>query len=109
MTTNPTNVHDSPEAWEEAGLAYIQSARYAEALAAFERVIQLTPAYARAYIGKGYALSELKRFEEAMAACDRALQLDPADARWPTPAGAMRSASWDAIRRPWLPTTAPWL
>ncbi len=79
LATNPTNVPDSPEAWGEAGIAHMQNDRYTEALAAFERALQLAPTYALAYSKKGFALGGLKRYEEAFAAFDRALQLDLTD------------------------------
>src|SRR5712691_1539152 len=80
VVTNPTNVPDSPEAWVKAGAAHMQNANYVEGLAAFERALQLNPAYAPAYAHKGAALTELDRYTQALAAYDRAIQLDPANA-----------------------------
>ena len=51
--------------------------QYEEALAAFERVIELDPTRASAYIDKGNALYKLRRYEEALEAFSRALELDP--------------------------------
>jgi tetratricopeptide (TPR) repeat protein len=50
--------------------------RYAEALAAWERAIELDPKNAMAWINKGYTLNELGRPAEALAACDWAIELD---------------------------------
>ncbi len=48
-----------------------------DALAAYERVIQLEPAHACAYHCKGEALFKLKRYKEALAACEYAIFLNP--------------------------------
>ncbi len=56
---------------------FLKAKRYAEALAAFERAIQLDAKDATVHNGKGLALTELKRHAEALAAFERAVQLDP--------------------------------
>jgi tetratricopeptide (TPR) repeat protein len=66
--------------WLQAGIAHSQAGRYAEALDAFDRAIQLNPAYAQAYAYKGDALTHLKRYDEAQIAYDRALELKPSNA-----------------------------
>jgi serine/threonine protein kinase len=51
--------------------------RFTEALAAYDKSIQLNPNYADAYAGRGASLSSLDRYSEALAAIDRAIQLNP--------------------------------
>ncbi len=48
-----------------------------EALLAYDELLQLDPASARAYVGKAWVLVDLRRYEEALAAFDHALQLKP--------------------------------
>ena len=80
--------------WMEAGIAHSQAGRYAEALDAFDRALQLNPAYAQAYAYKGDALTHLKRYEEALIAYDRALDLKPNDsANWHAHARVYRALS----------------
>jgi tetratricopeptide (TPR) repeat protein len=74
MVTDPNN---SPEAWVQAGMAYDQAGRFAEALAAFDRALALNPNHVFAWDQRGLELSELGRYQEALAAHDRALALDP--------------------------------
>ena len=51
--------------------------RPTEALAAFDRALQLKPDFAEALSNRGLILQELDRFDEALAAYDRSLQLRP--------------------------------
>jgi hypothetical protein len=51
--------------------------RPAEALAAFDRALQLKPDFAEALSNRGLVLHELDRLDEALAAYDRSLQLRP--------------------------------
>src|SRR6476620_4381178 len=59
------------------GNALLFARRLDEALATFERVIQMKPLYALAYNGRGLTCLELKRFDEAMADFDHVLRLKP--------------------------------
>jgi tetratricopeptide (TPR) repeat protein len=61
----------------EQGLSYYKAEQYADAIAAFDRLIQLTPDYAGAYFNKGNALIGMGRYEEAVAAYDQAIRLAP--------------------------------
>lgn len=77
VATNPANIPDSPEAWEKASLAHIQSGHDSEALVAFNHAIQLNPTQARYYVGKGFSLNNLGRHQEALATLNQAIHLDP--------------------------------
>lgn len=48
-----------------------------EAIAAFDRLIQLNPNNAGAYFNKGNALAGMGRFEEAIVGYDQAIRLAP--------------------------------
>jgi len=61
----------------DEGTAYARAGRYAEAIAAFDRVILLTPTYAGAYFNKGNALLQMGRGTEAVTVYDQAIQLAP--------------------------------
>jgi tetratricopeptide (TPR) repeat protein len=85
----PAEAHAAPtppavsETAEEAGARgeglHVQG-RFAEALAAYERALELDPKFAFAWTGKGTMLYFLGRDEEALAAFERALALAPKDA-----------------------------
>jgi serine/threonine protein kinase/tetratricopeptide (TPR) repeat protein len=62
------------------GDTYYRARRYEEALAVYERVIQMDPRDARAYSNKGSALRKLKRYKEALEAYERALTIEPKSA-----------------------------
>lgn len=51
--------------------------KFAEALAAYEKSIQLNSNYAEAYAGRSSCLNGLYRYSEALAAIDRAIQINP--------------------------------
>jgi len=51
--------------------------RYWEALVAYEKIIQLDPADASAYVGKGNCLRNLEQYWESLDAIDIALRLEP--------------------------------
>jgi len=65
------------EQWLKEGEAHSSAKRYGEALAAYDRAIQLDPSYALAYNNRGYAYYNLKEYHRAIADYDRAIQLDP--------------------------------
>ena len=62
------------------GDTYYRARRYEEALAVYDRVIQMDPRDARAYSNKGNALRKLKRNKEALEAYERALTIEPRSA-----------------------------
>jgi tetratricopeptide (TPR) repeat protein len=51
--------------------------QYDEALACFDRALQLDPGALLAWLGKASALGDLERNEEALACFDHVLKLDP--------------------------------
>jgi len=64
--------YNRADAWHNKGVVLINLARYEEAIACFERAIELKPDYADAWHNKGVALDALGRQKEARAAYKRA-------------------------------------
>ena len=67
---------------DKKGLELIKSAKFAQAINSFDKVIAKTPDYSTfdvAYLwyGKGFALSKLGRFEEAIKSFNSALERTP--------------------------------
>jgi tetratricopeptide (TPR) repeat protein len=67
----------SAPAWSNKGTALIQLDRASEAVAAFDRAIELDPNLAEAWNNRGAALWQVRRFEEALASVERAIQIQP--------------------------------
>ncbi|MBD2635629.1 tetratricopeptide repeat protein [Limnothrix sp. FACHB-881] len=51
--------------------------RYEEAIASFDKALQLSPDFYEAWFRRGCALINLKRYEEAIASFDKAIQFKP--------------------------------
>jgi tetratricopeptide (TPR) repeat protein len=77
------------------GEAYKLMRRYEEALADFNRAIELNPGYARAIADRGDTYQRVRRYGEALADLDRAIGLDPSK-DW---AIASRGETYLAMRR----------
>jgi len=61
-------------AWLNYGNQLWRLGKNEEALAAFDRAIQIQPAFYQAWYAKGVTLRSLERYEEAIAAFDRAIR-----------------------------------
>jgi tetratricopeptide (TPR) repeat protein len=55
------------------------SERYEEAIASYDKAVEIKPDYSDAWINRGNALAVLKRYEEASASYDKAIQFKPDD------------------------------
>jgi tetratricopeptide (TPR) repeat protein len=67
----------------EQGNALSQEGCFDDAIAFYEKALQLESRNPAAWLGKGAALGQLQQFEAAIAAYDQALQLNPDDfAAW---------------------------
>jgi tetratricopeptide (TPR) repeat protein len=70
---------------DAARTAYLQAnglkdrGAWPEALAAYDRALELHPGYAHALCNRGAVLAALQRYEEALASYDRAISLEPGD------------------------------
>jgi tetratricopeptide (TPR) repeat protein len=67
--------------WMDKGVALAALGRGKEALACFERGLEIEPCDSGLWNDKGMALHELGRHEEALACVERALQINPQDSR----------------------------
>ena len=70
---------DSAKSHYSIGVEYAASGDDARAVAAYDRAIEVFPAYAEAYRNRGNALARLGRRDEAMASYRQCLRFDPAD------------------------------
>ena len=59
------------------GNTLIQLQRYEEALATYEKAIDIKPDYPQALYGQGKALFQLKKYQESLIAYDQAIQIQP--------------------------------
>jgi len=73
-STDPTR---TSELWAEKGLIHAAAKEYEEAIASFDRVLQIKPDDHQAWNNRGIALGILGIYEEAIASYDRALQINP--------------------------------
>jgi tetratricopeptide (TPR) repeat protein len=72
----PTN----PAIWSNRGNAKVSQNKLAEAIADFNKSMELAPNAPDPYLNRGTALEGLKRWEEAIADYNRVLEIDPNDA-----------------------------
>ncbi len=66
-----------PEAWFKKGNTLRELGKYNEALASYDKAIELNPKYADAWIGRGISLNNLEKYNEALASYDKAIKLNP--------------------------------
>jgi serine/threonine protein kinase len=64
-------------AWSNKGVGLLDLGRHEEALACFERAMELNSNLDTVWVCKGSALSHLNRLEEAVACCEHATVLNP--------------------------------
>ena len=62
------------------GAEYIANNNSEQAITIFDKIIQLNPYHADAWVGKGVALSINSKYDEAIKAYDEAIRLNPHDA-----------------------------
>src|SRR3989338_1518730 len=70
------------EAWEwvNKGFSFNSLGKYQEAIACYDRAIEIDPRLVGAWNGKGVALGKLGRHQEAIVCYDKAIGIDPRDA-----------------------------
>lgn len=61
------------------GNVFIINQQYEEAIAAYDKALQIKPDLHEAWYNRGIVLRQLGRYEEAMDSFDKALQLKPND------------------------------
>lgn len=65
------------EVYNNQGVDLAEQGKFAEAIAAFNRAIQIFPDYENAYNNLGLALGSQNKFSEAVAAFNRAIKINP--------------------------------
>ena len=75
-----TQSQKTKEEWVKEGNKYRNAKQYREAIAAYDRAINLDPQNADAYSSRGVAYRELKEYQRAIADYDRAIALNQQDA-----------------------------
>jgi Flp pilus assembly protein TadD len=61
----------------DEGTSHFLAGRYAEALAAFNRALELNAAHVRAHAGRAFALAQLGRAREGLGAAKEVIRLNP--------------------------------
>ena len=79
-SANPAQPQKINEEWLKEGNNYRDAKRFREAIAAYDRAINLDPQNADAYCNRGVAYRELKEYQRAIADYDRAIALNPQNA-----------------------------
>jgi PAS domain S-box-containing protein len=69
----------SKSQYQEGLRLYYREGKYEEAIAAFDRAIEIDPSHAFAWHDRGLCLQALERDDEALASITKALELAPAD------------------------------
>jgi tetratricopeptide (TPR) repeat protein len=69
----------NPNIWYNQGEALANSGCYTEALACFEKAVEIQPHDYGAWVFRGVMLIHLKRYEEALTSCEKALEIQPQD------------------------------
>ena len=67
------------QAWYNRGIALGNLGREEEAIASYERAVEIKPDYQDAWYNRGVALGNLGRWEEAIASYERAVEIKPDD------------------------------
>ncbi|AFZ24473.1 tetratricopeptide repeat protein,tetratricopeptide repeat protein,protein kinase family protein [Cylindrospermum stagnale PCC 7417] len=70
------NNNNATELYKQ-GNTFLELQRYQDALAVYEKAVNLKPNYVQGWNGQGKALFELKKYPEALAAYDKAIQIQP--------------------------------
>jgi Flp pilus assembly protein TadD len=66
--------------WYEKGYALSDAGRFAEAIAAYGKSIELNPEYTEAYVNRGVTYKALGKYKEALNDYDKAIKLNPQSA-----------------------------
>ena len=74
--------HDSIKANDllVEGKRLYDARKYEEAIASFDKAIEIKPKFADVWSSKGDALRRLKKYEEAVASFDKAIEIKPKNA-----------------------------
>ncbi len=75
LTPNPVSESMSAADYVTRGLAYYEQGQYEQAIADYDRAIDLNPDYALAYYNRGLAYKQQGQYERAIADFERCLEL----------------------------------
>lgn len=73
---NAINYSNANELYNQGNTLY-DLKRYKEAIAAYEKAIQINPEYSEAWNGQGNTLYEMKHYKKALDVYDKAIQIKP--------------------------------
>ena len=90
--TRYPDAHQQLICWNDYATALEDMGPHEEALAAFDRALDLNPNGGAAHTNRGNVLSSLGRYEQALTAYDRALDLNPNNAAAHTNRGNVLAA-----------------
>lgn len=79
LVTSVVNAKTGVE-WNDDGVALHDLGRYEEAIACYDKALEIDPHAADVWYNKGLSLGYLGRYEEEIACYDKALGIDPHDA-----------------------------
>ncbi|MBV6627943.1 MAG: tetratricopeptide repeat protein [Rivularia sp. (in: Bacteria)] len=65
------------DAWFYKGLMLKKLNRYEDAIASYEKALDINPLYESAWRSRGIALKYLKRYEDAIFSYDKAIEINP--------------------------------
>jgi tetratricopeptide (TPR) repeat protein len=64
----------------EQGSIFYANKQYEEAIASYNKAIEIKPSYLEAWSNRGFALRQLGKYEEAIASYDKVINIDPENA-----------------------------
>ncbi|WP_414621195.1 tetratricopeptide repeat protein [Calothrix sp. CCY 0018] len=65
------------EVWFDRGFQQCEAGDFEQAIASYDKAIEIKPDYYEAWVNRGVALGELGRFEQAIASYDKAIEIKP--------------------------------
>ena len=71
-----TKSHES-ETWFDKGVALQEEKKYTEALACFQKAIDIKPDFIPSWVYKGICLEQLQRYEAAITCYNQAIEINP--------------------------------
>ena len=82
---------EEPDTWYKAGNTKMTEGRSEEAIADYDKAIELNLSHVGALNNKGIALYRLKRYQDAIDCYDKVIEIDPSHANaWYNKANALR-------------------
>ncbi len=70
-------VGEEADVWFEKGVEYYLAGDFEQAIASYDKAVEIKPDFHQAWLNRGIALSELGSLEEEIASCDKAVEIKP--------------------------------